>query len=228
MIYLFNHGFVRLVDYMGDDKKVVNSQRVSFNLHEKVYDSQRDENLIKFLLENGHESPFEHVVFTFHIKCPIFVQRQWFRHRIGSFNEISQRYTEVREEFFIPENVRINNSKNKQVQTVINDSEKLEKLIEIVNEVNLYTYSKYMELLELGIQREQQRIVLPLSVYTEFYWTVNLRSLFNFLQLRLDEHAQFEIREYQRQVYELVKDIVPITMKYFEQYYLSKGETESE
>lgn len=213
-IDLFNYGFVELVEYMGNDDKICNSQRVSTGNNEKEYSKERNERLIKFLIENGHESPFEHVVFTFHIKCPMFVQRQWFRHRIGSFNEISQRYTIMKEEFFVPTNVRINNKHDKQMQEKIDNQELLNTLIEKIEYINKESYKIYQELLDLGIQREQQRMVLPMSLYTEFYWTVNLRSLFNFLSLRLDNHSQYEIREYQKQIYQLVKSIVPITMKY--------------
>lgn len=215
IIYLFNGGFVRLVEYMGDDEKICNSQRVSFGNNEKEYSVERNEKLIKFLLENGHESPFEHVVFTFHIKCPLFVSRQWFRHRIGSFNEISQRYTEIKDEFFLPENVRANNVEDKQMQNIVDNELLFEMLVKKVDYINSLQYKIYQDLIELGIQREQQRMVLPLTTYTEFYWTVNLRQLMNFLKLRMDEHAQYEIREYQRQIYEIVKGIVPITMKYF-------------
>jgi thymidylate synthase (FAD) len=207
---VLDKGFIRLVDMMGDDMSVVRAARVSYGLGTKGV--EQDKKLIFYLMQHGHETPFEHVVYTFHVKAPIFVARQWFRHRIGSFNEISQRYTEIKEEeFYIPENVRVNVPEDRQKAVPVEDEELLKKVQDIMKQKFENDYKLYKELLNMGIARELARIVLPLSTYTQFYWTVNLRSLINFLMLRIDEHAQYEIREYAKCILDIIKQTVPWT-----------------
>lgn len=213
-IKVLDKGFVRLVDAMGDDYTAVRAARVSYGQGLKT--PERDKALIMYLMEHKHETPFEHVVFTFHVKAPIFVARQWFRHRIGSFNEISQRYTEIKEEeFYVPENVRVNVPEDRQKAVEVQD----DKLLTLVRERMVETfgnlYKIYRELLELGVARELARIVLPLSTYTQFYWTVNARSLMNFLNLRADSHAQWEIQRYALAIAEIFRQRCPWTYEAF-------------
>ena len=193
------YGFVRLVDAMGDDMSVVKAARVSYGNESKG--EKEDQKLIQYLMKHKHGTPFEHIVFTFHIKCPIFVARQWFRHRIGSFNEISGRYTELSTEFFVPEAFRENKTDNHQASKMGNFSE--DETISMLNEWNYaidICESTYHSLLEKGVAREQARAILPMGIYTEFYWTVNLRSLFNFISLRKANDAQAEMQEYAKTI----------------------------
>ncbi len=167
-------------------------------------------------MEHGHETPFEHIVFTFHVKAPLFVTRQWFRHRIGSFNEISQRYTEVKEEeFYVPDNVRVNISEDRQKSVEVEDTALLESIRESIQKACEESYRVYKELLNKGVARELARVVLPLSTYTQFYWTVNARSLMNFLSLRADSHAQWEIQQYALVIAEFFKETCPWTYDAF-------------
>ncbi|MEN3046463.1 MAG: FAD-dependent thymidylate synthase [Candidatus Hydrothermales bacterium] len=209
---VLDKGFLRLVDFMGGDKAVIQAARVSYGSGLKG--EEKDKKLLFFLLENEHMTPFEHSVFKFHVKCPIFVARQWFRHRWGSFNEISGRYTEYKEEFYLPEKLRIQSKKNKQVGEfgfIENESE----LIEKIREIQEKAYEVYKILIENNVARELARIVCPLSLYTEFYWTVNARSLMNFLRLRLDLSAQYEIREYAKVILKIFKEKMPWTYEAF-------------
>jgi len=214
---ILDKGFVRLVDMMGDDYAAVKAARVSYGQGLKT--PERDKALIMYLMEHGHETPFEHIVFTFHVKAPLFVARQWFRHRIGSFNEISQRYTEIKEEeFYIPENIRINVPEDRQKAIVVDDTELLEKVKEAMVKTFEEAYHTYKELLNMGVARELARIVLPLSTYTQFYWTVNARSLMNFLSLRADSHAQWEIEQYAIAIAKMFKATCPWTYEAFVKY----------
>lgn len=214
---ILDYGIVRLVDFMGGDSAVVQSARVSFG--KGVTNDERDRKLVFFLMANGHETPFEHSVFKFHIKCPIFVARQWFRHRMASYNEISGRYTEMKEEFCLPDKLRTQKMRNYQYEeldTALNSS--LRKKIE-----NHYTasFDLYQELLEAGVAKEHARIVLPLSLYTQFYWTINSRALINFLRLRMEEHAQYEIRQYAEAINEIFKTKMPWTHAAFMKYVIA-------
>jgi thymidylate synthase (FAD) len=209
------HGFVRLVDSMGDDMTVVRAARVSYG--NEIKGEEEDRKLIHYLMKHNHGTPFEHIVFTFHIKCPIFVARQWFRHRIGSFNEISGRYTELSTEFYSPTTIRENKTSNHQASI---DGDFSEDEIESMMTEWKYTMdileSTYHSLLEKGMAREQARAILPLGTYTEFYWTVNLRSLFNFIRLRTAEDAQEEMRDYANQIKEIIANKVEWCFEAFE------------
>ena len=191
---VLDKGFVDLVNVMGNDETVVRSARVSTGSGSKG--PEKDKRLINYLMHHRHGTPFEHVVFTFHIKCPIFVARQWFRHRIASYNEKSGRYSKISYEFYLPEKIRIPHPTDKQMSIPNDGSVDEEEALKIFEEVFESTYSAYQKLLDMGVARELARIVLPLSHYTEFYWTVNMRSLMNFLSLRADSHAQWEIQQY--------------------------------
>lgn len=211
---VLDFGFVRLVDFMGGDLAVVQAARVSFG--KSVNDDERDRKLVHFLLANHHETPFEHSVFKFHIKCPIFVARQWFRHRMASYNEISGRYTAMREEFHLPENLRTQKSRNYQYELL--EPRTNDALKEKITAFYESSYALYQELLTSGVAKEHARLVLPLSLFTQFYWTVNARSLQNFLYLRLEEHAQMEIRQYANAIAEIYLEKMPWTYEAFHKY----------
>ncbi len=213
---VLDRGFVELVSVMGDDLTVVRSARVSTGSGSKGL--ERDRKLIDYLMAHRHETPFEHVVFTFHVKCPIFVARQWFRHRIASYNEKSGRYSKMSYEFYMPERMRIPHPKDKQMSVENDGSVDDEKAKKIIAEVYEKAYEAYQELLNMGVARELARIVLPLSLYTEFYWTVNMRSLMNFLSLRADSHAQWEIRQYAIAIAEYFKECCPWSYEAFIKY----------
>jgi thymidylate synthase (FAD) len=216
MKQVLDKGFVDLVDTMGNDLSIVRAARVSYG--KDSTDPEKDKKLINFLLKNDHGTPFEHTSLTFHVKAPIFVTRQWMRHRIGnSFNEISGRYMEMKEEFYIPSSLRTQIGKNYQYTPLLNSTNGIDKIIKHYET----TFKFYKELLTNGVAKEQARAVLPLGMYTEFYWTVNTRSLMNFITLRLEEHAQEEIREYARVLLEYFKETFPWTCEAF----LNKIET---
>lgn len=205
-ITVLDKGFVELVDVMGNDLSAVRAARVSYDMD--VLDEERDKKLIEFLLKNGHETPFEHIVFSFHVKCPIFVARQWFRHRIASYNELSGRYSKLSYEFYLPDPARLRKGAD------IDGRAALEK----IEEVTRSAFQTYLELLKMGIPREVARIVLPLNLYTRFYWTVNARSLMNFLNLRADSHAQWEIQQYALAIAKIFKEKCPWTFEAFLKY----------
>ncbi|WP_456400371.1 FAD-dependent thymidylate synthase [Mesoaciditoga sp.] len=193
-IEVLDKGFVELIDVFGGDKAAARAARISYM---SKSDPQGDKRLIELLMTNGHESPFEHIVFTFQIKAPIFVARQWFRHRIGSFMERSGRYTKFDEEFYVPKKSRANG------------------LEEAMREQMQSAFKTYKELLENGVKKEVARMVLPMSLYTQWYWTVNARSLMNFLNLRADKHAQYEIQQYALTVAIFFKETCPWTYDAF-------------
>ena len=212
IIEVLDKGFVKLVDFMGGDIRAVSAARVSFGGTSKG--EERDKLLIKYLMENKHLSPFEHCYFQFHVCCPIYVARQWMRHRWGSFNEISARYTQVKDEFYIPAEFRGQDIKNRQGSVKADfDNEALRKLYEESVESSFATYNK---LIEAGVAREMARGVLPVCQYTQFYWSVNARSLLNFLQLRTDGHAQYEIRVYADAIAKIFKEKMPWSWEAFE------------
>ncbi|PLV59178.1 FAD-dependent thymidylate synthase [Thermotoga sp. KOL6] len=201
---VLDKGFVELIDMMGNDLSAVRAARVSFNMELK--DEKRDKHLVEYLMKHGHESPFEHIVFTFHVKAPIFVTRQWFRHRIASYNELSGRYSKLSYEFYIPSSKRFEGYDIK-----VSPEEIVRKISGIVDKA----YKMYTELLEEGVPREVARIVLPLNLYTRFYWTVNARSLMNFLNLRADSHAQWEIQQYALAIAKIFEKKCPWTFEAF-------------
>lgn len=208
-------GFVQLVDFMGSDETIVNAARVSYGGKKK----RSDEDLIKYLIRNEHMSPFEMVEFIFIIKVPIFVARQMFRHRTASFNEISGRYTKYEEEFFVPNEYRVDSSFNNQESELVNNNDVLKEVIDLVknnNQISFETYKKLLE--EKNLTKELARSVLPLGTFTQFYYKQDLRNLMNFLKLRLDEHAQKEIREVALAIEYFVKNIVPVTYSAFKNY----------
>lgn len=214
-IKVLDKGFVRLVDSMGNDESVVRSARVSYGRGTKT--PAEDEKLINFLLKNEHGTPFEHTSMTFHVKCPIFVMRQWIRHRIGnSFNEISGRYTELKDEFFIPTEWRAGQDpKNKQGSAGVLGRGENAALTHALEVHCLEAYHLYERLIKEGVSREMARMVLPLNIYTEFYWTVNARSLMAFIKLRSEQHAQFETQQYSNALAKIFTQHMPWTSRAF-------------
>ena len=209
-------GFVRLDAVMANDYSVVNSARVSFaqqssDLHNDL--SGKDKGLISFLMKERHGTPFEHNAFRFHVKCPVFVAREWFRHRIGSYNEFSARYSEVPNEFFVPDESTIRTQVGKPGAYTFEpvDDALARSAVEMISEVNTKAYEIYSCLVDLGVAKEVARMVLPVSMYTQFYWTVNARSLMNFLSLRTDVNAQYEIREFADAVEVFFQEQMPVT-----------------
>lgn len=208
---VLDRGFVRLVDFMGGDLAVVQSARVSYASDSKG--EAADRKLINYLLKNDHMTPFEQSVFKFHVSCPIFVMRQWIRHRMASYNEISGRYTEVKDEFYIPKVWRGQDTKNKQGSVEANVPH--EELTQLLDQQVRACYETYQKLLSLGAAREMARIILPLNGYTQFYWTINARSLMNFVALRADAHAQWEIQKYAEAIAVFFENKMPWTFAAF-------------
>jgi thymidylate synthase (FAD) len=209
---VLDHGFVRLDAAMAGDLSVVNGARVSFARH-KTEMEESDEGLIRFLMRERHASPFEHSVFRFHIRCPIFVAREWMRHRWSSFNEFSLRYAKASDEFYVPEaeDVRTQVGKPGAYSFEPVEPELAEQTRETLREIYDVAFAAYERLVELGVAREVARCVLPVGAYTEFYWTVNARSLMNFLSLRSGEMAQREIRRYAEAVEQFFAEKMPVT-----------------
>ena len=199
---------------MADDISVVNSARVSFAKSQQEMDESA-KGLINFLMREKHGTPFEHNAFRFHVKCPVFVAREWFRHRIGSFNEFSARYSEVGEDFFVPyqNDVRSQVGKPGAYEFHMVEEEIADQAIEIISQANSIAYESYKKLIDIGIAKELSRTVLPVGMYTQFYWTVNARSLMNFLSLRLSKTAQLDIRRYAKSVEAIFADKMPVTYK---------------
>ena len=218
--FVLDHGHVILVDHMGDDDRVVVAARQSTTGATKT--PAEDAFLINYLMANEHHTPFEMVVFTFDVKLPIFVARQWIRHRIGSFNEFSGRYSVLPDECYVPEQERIRGQDkyNLQGSGLALDDFVREEVREIMLEDQRHAFGSYNLILQKGVSKEVSRINLPLSSYTKWYWTVNFRSLMNFLKLRLDSHAQWEIQEYARAIQQLVKPLIPVSYQAFEEHVL--------
>jgi thymidylate synthase (FAD) len=211
-IRVLDHGFVRLDDAMAGDLSVVNGARVSFARRKEEMDDS-DAGLIRFLMRERHGTPFEHNAFRFHIRCPIFVAREWMRHRVGSYNEFSLRYAKATDDFYVPEpeDVRTQVGKPGAYTFETVEPELAEETREALREVYAQAFETYERLVEAGVAREVARSVLPVGAYTEFYWTVNARSLMNFVSLRAAETAQREIRRYAETVETFLEQHMPIT-----------------
>lgn len=232
-IKVLDHGFIRVVDYMGDDFSVVQAARVSYGRGTKQL--SQDRGLIRYLMRHRHTTPFEMCDIKFHIKLPIFVARQWIRHRTASINEYSARYSILAKEFYLPRNEDIapQSKSNKQGRSeeVISEQWSM-RVLEILKRDAERCYQHYEEMLNedseghivnsenVGIARELARINLPLNYYTEWYWKVNLHNLLHFLSLRGSKHAQYEIRAYAKKMIDIVKLWVPYSFEAFEDYVL--------
>jgi thymidylate synthase (FAD) len=215
-IRVLDHGFVRLDGAMADDLSVVNGARVSFARHKAEMDAS-DEGLIRFLMRDRHGSPFEHNAFRFHVRCPIFVAREWFRHRIGSFNEFSMRYAKATDDFYVPEpeDVRSQVGKPGAYSFEPVSDELAEETRRELDALYHEAYAAYARLVEKGVARELARVVMPVGAYTQFYWTVNARALMNFVSLRNAEFAQREIRRYAEAVESFFARHMPVTYAAF-------------
>ncbi|HRI44926.1 MAG TPA: FAD-dependent thymidylate synthase [Fimbriimonadaceae bacterium] len=220
-IPVLDKGFVRLVDYLGGDQRIVQAARVSYGEGTKTF--RQDRGLIHYLLRHEHTSPFEQVVLTFHAKMPILVARQWVRHRTARLNEISGRYSVMRDEFYLPDpgQVRYQSESNKQARS--DDPlppDEAEAIVRAMEGEQRETYARYQALIDRGVARELARANLPLSLYTEWYWQIDLHNLFHFLRLRMDEHAQYEIRVYAEAMAVCAKAVAPLAWGAFEEHVL--------
>jgi thymidylate synthase (FAD) len=219
-IRVLDRGFVHLVDAMGDDSSIVQAARVSYGKGTKTL--SEDEGLIRYLMRHRHTTPFEMVEFKFHCRMPIFVARQWIRHRTANVNEVSARYTEMPDLFYepAPELCTTQSAQNKQGGTG-KQVEEAAAVARTFRETQEAAYRQYEIYLEKNMRRELARVNLPVSLYTEWYWKIDLHNLLHFLELRLDMHAQYEIRVYAEAMAEFVKKQVPVTWRAFEDYALN-------
>lgn len=219
-IKVLDHGFVRLVDCMGDDQAIVQSARVSYGKGTKSL--RADRGLIRYLLKHQHTTPFEMVEFKFHCKMPIFVARQWIRHRTANVNEISGRYSVMEDTFWEPrpEDFRQQSTHNRQGSDGQIDNKMANTLTDLFKADQRQLYKNYESAMAAGTCREVARVNLPLSLYTEWYWKIDLHNLLHFLQLRMDAHAQLEIRVFADAMAEFVKKQCPLTWEAFEEFSL--------
>ncbi|MCG9895082.1 MAG: FAD-dependent thymidylate synthase [Fimbriimonadaceae bacterium] len=219
-IKCLDKGFVRLVDYLGGDQRIVQAARVSYGAGTKSY--RQDRGLIHYLVRNEHTSPLEQVVLTFHAKMPIFVARQWVRHRTARLNEISGRYSIMRDEFYVPEASQMKGQSldNKQARSD-EPVEGADGMIQEMQRDQALIYEHYTGMIEGGLAREVARANLPLSLYTEWYWQIDLHNLFRFIRLRLDSHAQYEIRVYAEALAACARAVAPMAYEAFEEHILS-------
>lgn len=243
-IPVLDHGFIRVIDYMGDDSAIVQAARVSYGKGTKQVN--QDKGLINYLMKHHHNTPFEMCEIKLHVKLPIFVARQWIRHRTASINEYSARYSILAKEFYLPDPTIIASQSQHNKQGRSDDPvslETVEKVLNIIKTDSSQCYQHYIELMnedengntinpsETGISRELARINLTLNYYTEWYWKIDLHNLLNFLILRTDQHAQYEIRAYANIILDIVKKWVPYTYDAFLEYrqhgvYLSRSQLE--
>ena len=227
-IPIHEHGFIALVDAMPRlvpegqtaDSAIVQSARVSYGQGTKMV--SEDRGLVRYLMRHRHSTPFEMVEFKFHIAMPIFIARQWIRHRTANVNEYSARYSIMPDRFYRPdiENVRKQSKSNRQSGDGPIDAGTADEFLKLLESAEA-NYAKYLDLTERGVARELARAVLPVSVYTEWYWKCDLHNIFHFLSLRMDPHAQIEIQDYAKAMYELIKPIVPVACEAFEDYRLN-------
>jgi thymidylate synthase (FAD) len=218
-IAVLNKGFVRLIQIAGDDQLIVDAARVSYARQSPKSD---DASLIDYLMEMRHTSPFEMVEVWFHLKMPIFIARQWVRHRTAGMNEISGRYSEMKDDFYLPEleELRVQDTVNRQGsgEELVADGWKHQRSMD---DDQRQLYAHYQEYLSAGVSKEIARVNLPLALYTEFYWKIDLHNLFHFLNLRLDSHAQPQIRVYAEAMLELIEASVPKSVKSFKRHVLN-------
>lgn len=216
-----DRGFVYLVDYMGGDASIVQSARVSYGLGTKTV--SEDRGLIRYLMRHQHSTPFEMVELKFHLKMPIFVARQMIRHRTANVNEYSGRYSIMPDEFYIPsaEHVSVQSATNRQGGGEQVDAARAAEVIALIDTEQRMVRDGYEKMLDWDIRRELARVNLGVSQYTEWYWKNDLHNIFHFLKLRLDDHAQYEIRVYAEAMAQIVKAVAPIAWEAFEDYSLN-------
>ena len=238
-IPVLDHGFIRVIDYMGDDSSIVQSARVSYGKGTKKVST--DEGLIKYLMRHRHSTPFEMCEIKYHIKLPIFIARQWIRHRTANVNEYSARYSILDKEFYLPakEQLAAQSQSNRQGRGDVIQGKQAEEVLNILKDDANRTYDNYEKLLnerfdgtkidenKVGLARELARMNLTLNTYTQWYWKTDLLNLLNFLSLRADNHAQYEIRVYADKMLDTVKRWVPITYQAFMDYRVGAAEISS-
>ncbi len=221
---VLDHGFVRVIDYMGDDSAICQAARVSYGRGTKAVTN--DEGLIRYLMRHWHSTPFEMCEIKLHVKLPVFVARQWIRHRTANVNEYSARYSILDREFYIPapEHVNAQSVVNNQGRGAVLEGEEAARVLEILKADSNRCYDNYEAMIsdegQNGLARELARMNLPANIYTQWYWKVDLHNLFHFLRLRADAHAQYEIRVYADQICKIVADWVPAAYGAFEDYRL--------
>jgi thymidylate synthase (FAD) len=219
---VLDHGFIRVIDYMGDDAAIVQAARVSYGAGTKHV--QNDEGLIRYLMRHWHSTPFEMCELKLHVKLPVFVARQWIRHRTANVNEYSARYSILDREFYIPEPSQLaaQSTVNNQGRGEVLTGEEAARVLELLKSDANRAYDHYEAMLsqdgQQGLARELARMNLPANIYTQWYWKVDLHNLFHFLRLRADEHAQYEIRVYAEAIAACVRDWVPLAYAAFEDY----------
>jgi thymidylate synthase (FAD) len=233
-IKVLDHGFVRVVDYMGDDSAIVQAARVSYGKGTKKLNE--DQGLINYLMRHWHTTPFEMCEIKLHVKLPIFIARQWIRHRTANVNEYSARYSILDKEFYIPrpQNLAAQSQTNKQGRAEILDGEEAAWILQTLKDESIQAYDYYLQMMNLdeatgetlnekhkGLARELARMNLPTNYYTQWYWKIDLNNLLHFLRLRADAHAQFEIQEYARVILDIVAKWVPYTYEAFLNYRLN-------
>jgi thymidylate synthase (FAD) len=219
---VLDHGFVRVIDYMGDDAAIVQAARVSYGAGTKHVSN--DEGLIRYLMRHWHSTPFEMCEIKLHVKLPVFVARQWIRHRTANVNEYSARYSILDREFYIPapEQLAAQSTVNNQGRGAVLEGPEAARVLETLKRDAMTAYDHYEEMLsqdgQQGLARELARMNLPMNIYTQWYWKTDLHNLFHFLRLRADAHAQYEIRVYAEAIAACVKDWVPLAFGAFEDY----------
>ena len=222
---VLDHGLVRVIDYMGDDDAIVQAARVSYGAGTKK--AQDDNSLIRYLMRHWHSTPFEMCEIKFHVKLPVFVARQWIRHRTANVNEYSARYSILDKEFYIPDpsNLAAQSKINNQGRGAVLEAEDAQKVLEILRNDSDRSYTNYEHLLSSddkpGLARELARMNLPTNIYTQWYWKTDLHNLFNFLRLRADKHAQYEIRVYAEVISGVVQKWVPKAYQAFLDYQMN-------
>ncbi len=238
-IPILDHGFIRVVDYMGDDTSIVQAARVSYGKGTKKVST--DSGLIKYLMRHWHSTPFEMCEIKYHVKLPIFIARQWIRHRTANVNEYSARYSILDKEFYLPtsENLAAQSQSNRQGRGEVIEGEQAKQVLDLLKNDAERTYKNYEEMLnqrfdgstidenKKGLARELARMNLTLNTYTQWYWKTDLLNLMNFLRLRADSHAQYEIRAYADTMLDTVKKWVPITYEAFMDYRVGGTEVSS-
>jgi len=233
-IKILDHGYIRLVDHMGSDDSVERSARVSYSGDKTVRSEKETKGLLRYLMKNGHTTPFESCTLTFEVKAPIFVYRQWHRHRTQSYNEISARYAVLPNEIYVPskETIGKQSKLSKQARDIDNPNaidyselQMLSTVSELMRAHSVSCYKLYEKLIKYEVPRELARSVLPVATYSRMYTTMNLHNLYNFLRLRLHFHAQYEIRQYAKVILTIVRDLYPISTKAFEDFIISDKES---
>ncbi|MEZ5751603.1 MAG: FAD-dependent thymidylate synthase [Paracoccaceae bacterium] len=219
---VLDHGFVRAIDYMGDDAAIVQAARVSYGAGTKHV--QNDEGLIRYLMRHWHSTPFEMCEIKLHVKLPVFVARQWIRHRTANVNEYSARYSILDREFYIPEPAQLaaQSTVNNQGRGEVLQGEEAARVLALLKSDAAQMYDHYEDMLsqdgQQGLARELARMNLPMNIYTQWYWKTDLHNLFHFLRLRADAHAQYEIRVYAEAIARMTADWVPLAYAAFEDY----------